>query len=131
MSFKRVILDIEANNFLENMLDFTQKPLKLKSTARIWCIVIRCIDTKESKMLIPPYILDNIEAYKRTADPDQVMKYSKLDVIPLTRESLKECLKDTEEFVAISGFGISDNMSGQELLNRILNNTDTTNNTEG
>ena len=103
MSFKRVILDIEANNFLENMLDFTQKPLKLKSTARIWCIVIRCIDTKESKMLIPPYILDNIDAYKRTADPEQVMKYSKLDVIPLTRESLKECLKDTEEFVAHSG----------------------------
>ena len=103
MSFKRVILDIEANNFLENMLDFTQKPLKLKSTARIWCIVIRCIDTKESKMLIPPYILDNIDAYKRTADPEQVMKYSKLDVIPLTRESLKECLKDVEEFVAHSG----------------------------
>ena len=103
MSFKRVILDIEANNFLENMLDFTQKPLKLKSTARIWCIVIRCIDTKESKMLIPPYILDNIDAYKRTADPEQVMKYSKLDVIPLTRESLKECLKDAEEFVAHSG----------------------------
>ena len=103
MSFKRVILDIEANNFLENMLDFTQKPLKLKSTARIWCIVIRCIDTKESKMLIPPYILDNIDAYKRTADPEQVMKYSKLDIIPLTRESLKECLKDTEEFIAHSG----------------------------
>lgn len=103
MSFKRVILDIEANNFLENMLDFTQKPLKLKSTARIWCIVIRCIDTKESKMLIPPYILDNIDAYKRTADPEQVMKYSKLDVIPLTRGSLKECLKDAEEFVAHSG----------------------------
>ena len=38
---------------------------------------------------------------------------------------------DTEEFVAISGLGISDNMSGQELLNRILDNAGFTNNTEG
>ena len=28
---------------------------------------------------------------------------------------------DTEEFTAIPGFGISENMSGEELLNQILN----------
>lgn len=38
---------------------------------------------------------------------------------------------DTEEFVPISGFGISDNMSGEELLNRILENTGISNDTEG
>ena len=38
---------------------------------------------------------------------------------------------DTEEFVSIPGFGISDNMSGEELLNRILDNTRTSNDTDG
>lgn len=38
---------------------------------------------------------------------------------------------DTEEFVSIPGFGISENMSGEELLNRILDNTRTSNDTDG
>ena len=38
---------------------------------------------------------------------------------------------DTEEFVPIPGFGISENMSGEELLNRILDNTGTSNDTDG
>lgn len=103
MSFKRVILDIESSNFLENMLDFTQRPLKLKSDAKIWCIVIRCIDTKQSKMLIPQYILDDIFLYKAMSTPEEVEKYEQLNVIPLTRESLATCLETVEEFVAHSG----------------------------
>lgn len=103
MSFKRVILDIETNSFLENMLDFTKKPLVLREDASMWCIVIRCIDTKESKMLIPPKILDDIYTYKALSTPEQVAQYESLDIIPLTKESLAHCLKDLEEFVTHSG----------------------------
>lgn len=42
---KRVVVDIESNDLLENMLDFSSLPYKLKSDAKLWCIVIRDIDT--------------------------------------------------------------------------------------
>ena len=41
----RKIVDIESNDLLENMLDFSSLPYKLKSDAKLWCIVIRDIDT--------------------------------------------------------------------------------------
>ena len=42
---KRVVVDIESNDLLENMLDFSSLPYKLKNDAKLWCIVIRDIDT--------------------------------------------------------------------------------------
>lgn len=40
-------IDIETNNLLSNMLDFTSLPYKLNSEARLYCVVIRNIDTDE------------------------------------------------------------------------------------
>ena len=40
-------IDIETNNLLSNMLDFTSLPYKLNSDARLYCVVIRNIDTDE------------------------------------------------------------------------------------
>ncbi len=41
----RVVLDIEANNLLGPALNYNVLPFKLKSDFRVWCIVIRNIDT--------------------------------------------------------------------------------------
>ena len=43
----RKVVDIESNDLLENMLDFSSLPYKLKNDAKLWCIVIRDIDTGE------------------------------------------------------------------------------------
>lgn len=43
----RFIVDIETNNLLSNGLDYSKIPFKLKADYRLWCIVIRNIDTKE------------------------------------------------------------------------------------
>ena len=40
------VLDIEANNLLANMLDFSCLPYKLKSTAKLWCIVVYDLSSK-------------------------------------------------------------------------------------
>ena len=51
MSFKRVVLDIETNNHLENMIDFNQQPLKLKKEANLWCIVITNLDNLNQSLV--------------------------------------------------------------------------------
>ena len=38
-------IDIETNNLLSNMLDFTRLPYKLNSEAKLYCVVIRNIET--------------------------------------------------------------------------------------
>lgn len=44
----RVVLDIEASGLLnEDSIDYTQSPYKLRDTFKIWCIVVKDIDTKE------------------------------------------------------------------------------------
>lgn len=43
----RVVIDIETNNLLAEMLDFSSLPYKLKKDAKLWCIVIRDVDTNE------------------------------------------------------------------------------------
>lgn len=53
-----------------------------------------------------------------------------IDVVQLNERGFL-ILADTEEFVAVPGFGMADDMSGQELLNRILDNLGTTSNAEG
>ena len=47
---KRVVIDIETNGLLEDMIDYSQPyPLKLKDTARLWCITLRDFDNWDIK----------------------------------------------------------------------------------
>ena len=62
MAYERIILDIETTNLLEPMIDFTQRPLALKPDAKLWCIAVKCIDTNNSFVMIPPEILEEIES---------------------------------------------------------------------
>lgn len=43
----RKVVDIETNDLLANMLDFSRLPYRLKPEARLWVVVVRDIDTKE------------------------------------------------------------------------------------
>lgn len=53
MSFEKVVLDIETNGLMNGQegLDFSKRPYKLKEDYKIWCIVIRDIETYEFKTL--------------------------------------------------------------------------------
>lgn len=92
------------------------------------CIGTATIAQQESKWVIAVY--EHGFDLKTEVDKNKGTATCLVDVVQLNERGFL-ISADTEEFVAISGFGISDNMSGQELLNRILNNTDTTNNTGG
>lgn len=92
------------------------------------CIGTATIVQQESKWVIAVY--EHGFDLKTEVDKNKGTATCLVDVVQLNERGFL-ISADTEEFVAISGFGISDNMSGQELLNRILNNTDTTNNTGG
>lgn len=48
----RKVIDIETNNLLSNMLDYSSLPYKLNKDARLWCIVVRDIDTDEVQELV-------------------------------------------------------------------------------
>lgn len=50
----RKVVDIESNDLLANMLDFSRLPYRLKTDAKLWCIVVRDIDTKEVTVLASP-----------------------------------------------------------------------------
>ena len=52
MAFTRTLIDIECNNLLEPMLDFTSMPYRLKSDSKLWCIVLRNIDNKNLKVTL-------------------------------------------------------------------------------
>lgn len=82
MAFTRTLIDIECNNLLEPMLDFTSMPYKLKSDSRLWCIVLRNIDNKNLKVTL------------------------RLD--ECTKETLQELLKNTKEIAGhnIVGFDL-------------------------
>lgn len=43
------VIDIETNNLLSKMLDYTSIPYRLNKDARLWCIVVRNVDTNEVK----------------------------------------------------------------------------------
>lgn len=43
----RKVVDIETNNLLNNMLDYSSLPYKLNGDARLWCVVIRDVDSGE------------------------------------------------------------------------------------
>lgn len=44
---RRVIIDIESNNFLQKGLDYSRTPYKLKPTYQVWCVVCRDVVTDE------------------------------------------------------------------------------------
>lgn len=50
----RKTIDIESNDLLSNMLDYSELPYKLNKDARLWCVVVRDLDTKEVVTLKSP-----------------------------------------------------------------------------
>lgn len=84
-------IDIETNNLLQDMLDFSSFPYKLKKDAELWCVVITNVDTGEIK-----------EAVKED----------------ITKQWLKESLSDCKfliahngikfDFIALKLFGVID-----------------------
>ena len=88
MAFERIAFDLEATGLLDDMIDFSQRPLKLKDDAKLWCISVRCIDTNDDYMFIPQDILDDIE--KGVYDnPEFDTKFSKIKLLPLNRKMLE------------------------------------------
>lgn len=47
MKKRSCVIDIESNNFTENLLDFSSFPYKFTDEAKLWCIVIRDLNTGE------------------------------------------------------------------------------------
>lgn len=47
MSQKIAIVDIETNGLLEDMVDYSSFPYKLKPDAKLWCVVVRDFETNE------------------------------------------------------------------------------------
>lgn len=92
------------------------------------CIGTATVAQQENKWVIAVY--EHGFDLKTEVDKNEDTATCFVDVVQLNERGFL-ISADTEEFVAVSGFGISDNMSGQELLNRILDNAGTTNNTEG
>lgn len=92
------------------------------------CIGTATVAQQENKWVIAIY--EHGFDLKAEVDKNKDTATCFVDVVQLNERGFLTST-DTEKFVGITGFGISDNMSGQELLNRILDNTGTTNNTEG
>lgn len=75
----RKVIDIETNNLLANMLDYSSLPYKLNNQAKLWCIVIRDIDTDEVTTL--------------TSETGNT----------ITKDQVKNALQGTTEIVAHNG----------------------------
>lgn len=61
----RLVIDIETNGLLDHMLDYSSFPYKLNNKARLWCVVLRNIDTDEviagvGKELTRQWFVDNL-----------------------------------------------------------------------
>ncbi len=69
---KRVVLDIETSGLLEPNLDYSKMPYRLKQDFKLWCIVLRDLDTNEVQTLV---------------------------IDQCTKENLKEALKDCTEVI--------------------------------
>lgn len=48
----RFIVDIESTNLLQNGLDYTSMPYRLKPDYKVWCVVFRNIDTNAVKTFV-------------------------------------------------------------------------------
>ena len=101
MSYEKVILDLESNNLMHPMLDYTQKPLRFNPEFTVWCLSLRCVDTNESKLLVRPDLLANIDKYITTVE--QEIALSKIPMFPLTKEQMEIDLKNCEELIAHNG----------------------------
>ena len=60
MAWERIVIDIEANNLLTPLLNLNQMPYRLKDEARLWCIVVRCVDTNASVLLLPDEFMNTV-----------------------------------------------------------------------
>lgn len=76
-SFKKTIIDIEANGLLSDSIDFNFMPLKFKDTAKLFCIVLTDADNPDDNIILT---LDQC-----------------------TKENIKNHLKDTEEVIWHNG----------------------------
>lgn len=99
MSFERIVFDIETNGFMEDLINFDTRPLSLKDTARLWGISVRCKDTKQSYTFIPPDIIEDINKGIYD-DPEWDEPFSRLKVLPLTKDMLKKVFTKAEEIIA-------------------------------
>ncbi len=73
-----IILDIETNNLLENLIDYTSFPYKLKKEAKLWCISIKTMETNKT-----------ITLYGDTLTKENLQKELKDCTILLGHNSLK------------------------------------------
>ena len=77
MNLKKAwVVDIESNNLLSESLDYTAFPYKLKKKAKLWCVVLRNVETNEVRYAVK----ENI-----------------------TKAWMKENLKDCEYLIAHNG----------------------------
>jgi len=44
---RRLVVDIESNDILQNLINYKSLPYKLREDARLWCVVFRDVDTDE------------------------------------------------------------------------------------
>lgn len=51
-NLKRIVLDIECSDLIQNALDYTKLPYRLKDDFNVWCVVCNDIDTKEVKTFV-------------------------------------------------------------------------------
>ena len=91
---KRLVVDIEANNLLANMLDFSALPYKMNNEARLWCVVVRDVDTDETVSLFSPT--------GSTITKDQVQKAFEGCTEVIAHNGIKF------DFIALDLFGVLD-----------------------
>lgn len=96
--FEKVNIDIEANNLLAPMLDYSSMPFKLKDDSKLWCVVLRDEDTEEAVLFLPEQYLSYV-----APNTKEGIEYNNYKKVALTKENLKEYLKDTK---IISGHNI-------------------------
>lgn len=90
----RKVVDIESNDLLANMIDFSSMPYKLKPDAKLWCIVIRDIDLKTVTPLVSPT--------GNTITKEQVRKALKGATEIIAHNGIKF------DFIALKLFGVLD-----------------------
>lgn len=108
--FKKVILDIEANNLLSGCIDYTVRPYKFLPTANIWGVVLTCVDTKKVRCLVPYEFVSFMEDYVSYIELFDKQYHDffntvEIEIIPLTRETLKLSLSTCEELIFHNGIG--------------------------
>lgn len=76
---KRLVVDIESNDLLANMLDFSKLPYQMNDYAKLWCIVVRDVDT------------------------DEVISLSSHSGNAITKEQVKQAFEGCTEIIAHNG----------------------------